>query len=226
MSSSKAFVLSVMLRDALVDMKGLSPEAKGVFTQFWYMHELHREPLPPREEKIPVSEWDEWFRDKLDMKNVRTWRRIRDELLARAKIRQADDGRLYIARTMRAVERKRGGDLAKWGGSSDDDDAQGGLGLAGAHWAQSAAVRAEHAGAEPVVDEPVDTPVGDAGELSQSGELRANFGQSSPDHRPNWRPNPLIWNGSEPALSYSNSKSSHELLLSPSLIAARARGDP
>lgn len=221
MSSNKAFVLPVMLRDALVDMKGLSPEAKGVFTQFWYVHELHREPLPPREEKIPASEWDEWFRDKLDMKNVRTWRRIRDELLKRAKIRQADDGRLYIARTMRAVERKRGGDAAKWGGSAEDD-AQGGLDLCGAHWAQTAEGRAAQAAAD--VDSPVDTPVGEAGELAQSGDVRAKFGRSSVEHRPNWLPNPLIWNGSRPPLSYSESES-HDVA-AVLMVAARARGDP
>lgn len=220
MSSNKAFVLPVMLRDALVDMKGLSPEAKGVFTQFWYVHELHREPLPPREERIPASEWDEWFRDKLDMKNVRTWRRIRDELLKRAKIRRADDGRLYIARTMRAVERKRGGDATRWGGS--EDDAQGGLDLAGAHWAQTAEGRAVHAAA--AVDGAVDTPVDAVGELAQSGDVRAKFGQSSVEHRPNWRFNPLIWNESPAPLSYSESKS-HEVV-AVLVVAARARGDP
>jgi hypothetical protein len=71
-SSSKAFVIPVMARDALHDMKGLSLEAKGALFSFWMLHEMHREPLPPREEKRPRDEWDEWFRDKLDLKNVRT----------------------------------------------------------------------------------------------------------------------------------------------------------
>jgi hypothetical protein len=33
-----------------------------------------------------------------DMKNVRTWRRARDELLKKARIRVPHDGRLYIGR--------------------------------------------------------------------------------------------------------------------------------
>lgn len=208
MSSSKAFVLSVLLRDALHDMKGLSPEACGVFTKFWFLHEMHREPLPPREEKVPVSEWDEWFRDKLDMKNVRTWRRIRDELLAKAKVRRTDDGRLYIGRTMRAVVQKRGEDPARWGGESD----QSSLDLQGVHAAQ-------------LPQERVEKPVDGAGEETGSGDVRANIGQSLGDVRPILLPKSLIFHGSRPALSYSNSQSFSDV--AAALMASpRARGDP
>lgn len=211
MSSSKAFVVPVKLRDALVDMKGLSPEAKGIFVAFWFTHEMYREPLPPREFKGGPSEWDEWFRDKLDMKNVRTWRRIRDELLAHSKIRRADDGRLFIGRTMRAVEEKRGGDPARWGGESD----QGSLELQGVHAAQRSKV----------AQAPVGNPVESGGESEQSTEVRAMIGQSSVDHCPICLPKPLILRGRRALYSYSQSQS-HETVVAVPFVAPRARGDP
>lgn|GEM_PF-6446397 len=217
MTSTKAFVLPVKLRDALVDMKGLSPEARGVFVTFWFLHEMYREPLPPREEKKPAAEWDEWFRAQLDLKSVRVWRRVRDELLAAAKIRRADDGRLYIGRTMRAVEQKRGGDPARWGGESD----QGRLPLEGVHAAQAKPPKDLHA-----PQAPVDKPVDVAGELRQSGEVQPKIAEVSPKFGPNGLSNPLIYNGTGPALSYSKSKSLHEVVAAIPFGAARARGDP
>jgi len=208
LSSSKAFVLPVKLRDALLDIKGLSPEAKGGYTQFWYVHEMYRQPLPPREEKLPPSEWDEWFRDQLDLKNVRTWRRIRDELLAKARIRRDDDGRLYIGRTMRAVAEKRGEDQGKWGGETVEPR----LDLQGVHPAQ-------------IRDKPVGQPVEGAGQLPTSGEVRAMIGQTSPDVRPILVFKPLIRLEREPSLSNSKSKS-HEFVAAVPFAAPRARGDP
>lgn len=209
MSSSKAFVLPVKLRDALVDLKGLSLEARGAFTTFWYLHEMARQPLPPREEKIPPAEWDEWFRDQLDMKNIRTWRRVRDELLAKARIRQADDGRLYIGRTMRAVAEKRGEDPSVYGG----DTPQRSLDLQGAHHAQRRG------------DKPVDAPV----QFPASPEVQPIIGQTSPDVRPIFVFNPLKFLKTGPALSYSKSKS-HEVVAVIGAVAARGRtttrGDP
>ncbi len=217
MSSLKAFVLAVKLRDALLDLKGLSPEAKGIFQTFWYTHEMYREPLPPREFKGGRGEWDEWFRDKMDLKNVRTWRRIRDELLAHSKIRQADDGRLYIGRTMRAIEEKRGGDPALWGADSD----QGSFDLQGVHAAQRRAVEGEK-----VAQAAVDQPVESGGENPGSGEVRAMIGQSSVDHRPMLDFNPLIFHETRALYSYSKSKSLHEVVVAVPFVAARARDGP
>ncbi len=212
MSSSKAFVVPVLARDTLLDTSDLTLEGAGALFRFWMLHEMHREPLPPREEKKPVAEWDEWFRDKLFLKNVRTWRRVRDELLEKAKIRRADDGRLYIGRTMRAVEKKRGGDPARWGGESD----QASLDLQGVHAAQLP---------RESVDIPVDDAVDAAGEVAGSGDVRPNIGQTSGDVRPIRLPKPLIYRRIVPPLSYSKSQSSHEL--AAALMASpRARGDP
>jgi hypothetical protein len=171
------------------------------------LHALHGEPLPPREEKIDRDEWDAWFRDKLDMKNVRTWIRARDELLALSKIRVADDGRLYIGRTMRDAEKRRGGDPARW--------------TARATGRATSTCRACIAHRLPV-DKPVEAP----GELRQSGEVRSKFERTSPDVPPKPAAQVLIFHESRPALSYSKSKSLHELLLSSVGDCARARGDP
>lgn len=214
MSSTKQFVVPVKPRDTLLDTSDLSLEAAGALFRFWMLHEMHREPLPPREEKLPKDAWDEWFRDKLFLKNVRTWRRVRDELLEKAKIRRADDGRLYIGRTMRAVEEKRGGDPSRWGGESD----QLGLKLEGVHAAQL--------GPQAAVEKPVPKPVDQPGELCQSGDVRPKIERTSGDDCPNWRPNPLIYNGTRPALSYSKSQSPHEVVVVIPFGAARARGDP
>lgn len=214
LSSSKQFVVPVKPRDTLLDTSDLSLEAAGALFRFWMLHEMHREPLPPREEKLPKDAWDEWFRDKLFLKNVRTWRRVRDELLEKAKIRRADDGRLYIGRTMRAVEEKRGGDPARWGGESD----QGSLRLEGVHAAQVKVPLGPQAPVEKAVDVP--------GELRQSGDVRPKIERTSGDVWPNWRANPLICNGTRPALSYSKSQSPHEVVVVIPFDAARARGDP
>ncbi len=215
MTSSKTFVIGVKPRDVLVDIKGLPDYATNAYLRFWMLHALHGEPLPPREEKKPREEWDAWFRDKLDMKNVRTWIKARDELLRLSKIRMTDDGRLYIGRTMRDAEKRRGGDASKWGGPADP---QGNLELVGVHWAQTAAGRAVHG--------PVDSPVDAPGEPDTSPEVRPNFGRTSGDVRPILLPKPLIFHERRPAYSCSWSKSDHESVAAIPFGSARARAGP
>lgn len=220
MTSTKTFVIGVKPRDVLVDIKGLPDYATNAYIRFWMLHALHGEPLPPREEKKPREEWDAWFRDKLDMKNVRTWIKARDELLRLAKIRMTDDGRLYIGRTMRDAEKRRGGDVSKWSG---EPDPQGALELGGAHWAQSAEGRARHA---PPVHEPVEQAVDDAGERATSAEVPPNFARTSADVRPIWLSKPLIFHERRASYSYSWSRSDHEVVAAVPFAAARARDGP
>ncbi len=206
MSSKKNFAITVNPRDVMVDMKGVSEKATKAYLHFWMLHSLHGEPLPPREEKLPRDEWDSWFRDKLDMKNVRTWFRARDELLSLGKIRQADDGRLYIGRTMRDAEKRRGGDPSKWTGG---DDPQGKLCLEGVHCAQL----------------PRDKRVDEPGEIAESVEVTSKIERTSRDVPPKFPFKSLILFDWRPALSYSNSYS-HEVVAVIPFAAARARGDP
>lgn len=216
MSSTKTFNINVKPRDVLVELKGVKPGPANAYIRFWMLHALHGEPLPPREEKIDRDEWDEWFRDKLDFKNVRSWIGARDELLRLAKIRQADDGRLYIGRTMRAVEEKRGGDPSKWGGDSD----QGRLCLEGVHAAQRRGV------AQPPEDKVVDKPVESAGEDRQSVDVCPNIGRSSAEVRPIRLLKPLIFNGSRGRSSLQVPSLFMSVVAAVPFGAPRARGDP
>ena len=221
MTSSKTFAVVVKPRDVLVDIKGLPDYATNAYLRFWMLHALHGEPLPPREEKKPRDEWDAWFRDKLDMKNVRTWIKARDELLRLSKIRMTDDGRLYIGRTMRDAEKRRGGDPSKWSG---DDDPQSAFDLGGVHWAQTAEGRAAHGPTERPVYSPVDIPVDVPGKLAGSPEVPPNIGRTSPDVRQIWRPKSLILNERRPLLSCSWSYSDdHESVAAVPFGSARAR---
>ncbi len=222
MSRRKNFNINVKPRDVLVDIKGLSAGAVLAFLRFWMHHHLHGEPLPPAEEK--VADVDEYFRELLDMKNVRTWRKARDELLAKARLRQMPDGRFYIGRTMRDAgypvpdddKDKGGGDSGSQGGGNSGG--QGSLPL----------MR--------VVGGAVGKPVDGAGKAAasdevrpniatSSGEVPSNIERSSPDvaHQPvditrNWV-RPFI-------VSSTSTPFDHEVVVAVPFGAARARGDP
>lgn len=203
----KNFAIDVKPRDALLDVRGLSPEATGIFFKFWMLHHLHGEPLPPREEQRPPSEWDEWFRDELDLKNVRSWRRIRDELLTKARLRQAPDGRLYMGRTRRELMAKQ-----RWNGPAEDDEND---------------QRAGMSDPQETVEKPVEVAGMEPEQPDTSADVRANIDRSSPDHRPNRPCKPLITHGIGGVLSYSDSNSNHDqVAAAESGHRARARGDP
>jgi len=162
MSRGKNFNINVKPRDVLVDVKGLSADAGFAYLKFWMHHHLHGVPLPPREEQ--VEDFDEYFRDLLDMKNVRTWRKARDELVKKARLRVTEDGRLYIGRTMREVGKTE----------TPDDSESGG----------------DNGGGQPrlpftVVRNSGDEPVGRPGKVATSGDVPPNIEQCSGEVRPN-----------------------------------------
>lgn len=210
---SKNHTAIIKTRDALLDVKGLSAEACGVYFKFWMLHHLHGEPLPPKEEKKPRDEWDEWFRDALDMKNVRTWRRSRDELLAKARIREDADGRLYIGRTKRDLKDKK-----RWNGATDDG--QPSLDL------QPPTARPAPSNDDDDAQVAVGNPVDAVGEPAASTEVRANIDRTSPDVRPKLPAKWLIFHETRPLYSYSQSNSLHEFVVAVPFAAARARDGP
>lgn len=167
----KNFNINVKPRDLLVDMKGLSADAGFAFVKFWMHHHLHGEPLPPREEKL--DDVDEYFRDLLDMKNVKTWRRARDELVAKARIRMTDDGRYYIGRTMREL-----GDDGEEPSEGGEEPSSGAAGAGGGESGAGQTVLPLRRVAAPV-GKSVDDPVDDAGQPAASPEVRVKFGRSS-----------------------------------------------
>lgn len=178
--SGKNFNANVKCRDALLDMKGLSPDAGFAYFKFWMHHHLHGVPLPPREEQ--VDDADEYFRDLLDMKNVRTWRKARDELVAKARIRVTEDGRFYMRRTMREVGREDG----PWDLEDDDEGSESGGG--GEQGGGVGGAPASGQGRLPlmrVVSKSVDQPVDGSGEVATSADVCPNIGGSSGDVCPN-----------------------------------------
>ena len=215
--SGKNFNINVKPRDLLVDVKGLSADAGFAYLKFWMHHHLHGEPLPPREER--VEDADEYFRDLLDMKNVKTWRRARDELVAKARIRVTDDGRYYIGRTMREV----GGEEPDGGAGSDEGDPAGGQGALPLR----------------LVGKPVDRPVDDAGTKmgrpDTSGEVRVKFERTSGEVCPKFgrssgevafQPFDIKRNWCRSFMfSSSPSHFDHEVAAAL-MVAPRARGDP
>lgn len=240
--SGKNFNINVKPRDLLVDVKGLSADAGFAYLKFWMHHHLHGEPLPPREERI--DDVDEYFRDLLDMKNVKTWRRARDELVAKARIRVTDDGRYFIGRTMRELgdddeEPSDGGAGSGSGGAAGEGSrGQTVLPLPRRVAAPVEAVEAGEVGATaPVVavDKPVHGAVDEAGQADGSGEVRAKFGRTSGEVCPKFGRSsgevaiqPIDskrkW---VPPFMFSSTPSHFNHEVAAALMApARARGDP
>lgn len=232
--SGKNFNANVKCRDALLDMKGLSPDAGFAYFKFWMHHHLHGVPLPPREEQ--VDDVDEYFRDLLDMKNVRTWRKARDELVAKARIRVTEDGRFYMRRTMREVGREDG----PW--DLEDEDAEGGPGSesgGGSAGGGAGVVGGGRQSSLPlmrVVGKSVDQPVDGAGQAATSGDVSPNIGRCSGDVCPNigrssadvaCQPLDITRNRGRPFIVSSlPSPLDHEVVVAESRFPARARGDP
>lgn len=217
----KNFNINVKPRDVLVDIKGLSAGAVLAFLRFWMHHHLHGEPLPPAEER--VENVDEYFRELLDMKNVRTWRIARDELLAKARIRQTPDGRFYIGRTMREVG----------GVAPDDDEDEGGSdsGTQGGGNGRQGSLPLMR-----VVGGSVGKPVDGVGKVATSEEVRPNIATSSGEVPSNIdgsspdvaiQPVDIQRNWVRPFIvSSSSTPFDHEVVVAVPFGTARARGDP
>ncbi|WP_425065603.1 hypothetical protein [Reyranella sp.] len=179
--SGKNFNANVKCRDLLIDLQGLSDGAAAAFMKFWMHHHLHGVPLPPREEQ--VDDVDEYFRDLLGMKNVRTWRKARDELVGKARLRVTDEGRFYMRRTMREVGREAG----PWDLEDDDNGSESG----GGGGQQGGTVGGASAGGQGrlplmrVVSKSVDQPVDEAGQAATLGDVCPNIDGSSADVCPN-----------------------------------------
>lgn len=177
--AGKNFNANVKCRDLLIDLQGLSDGAAAAFMKFWMHHHLHGVPLPPREEQ--VDDVDEYFRDLLGMKNVRTWRKARDELVGKARLRVTDEGRFYMRRTMREVGREDG----PWDVEDDDEGSESG---GGSHGGGIGGAPAGGQGRLPlmrVVGKSVDQPVDGSGEVATSGDVCPNIEGSSGDVCPN-----------------------------------------
>lgn len=207
MSRRKSFVYDMYPQDFNDGVKGLDDRLVGVYIKLINLMRIEGGPLPPRKLRLHRSEFDEWIRDKLGHKNIRTWLRAKRELLADPdKLVELPDGRIVNPRTERDVQAKR---------------PKGGEGDGGA-------------GEQNVLpfDRPtavVDNPVGDAGEepgeAAISVDDRANIDRSSADVRSIRASKPLKSHHSRCAFPYPYIRIPHEVVAAAG-TRFRARDGP
>lgn len=211
MSRRKSFVYDFYPQDFNDGVKGFSPATIGIYVMLINLMRVEGGPLPPRRLKKPRAEFDEWIRDKLNLKNRKTWLKAKTELLADPdKLVELPDGRVANPRTERDLAGKRGG---------EGESGEGGGGR------QNVLPFDRTASAE-AVDDAVDEPVHGPGEAAASPEVIDKFRGTSANVLPIGRRKSLIF----PAIGCASPSpcipiSLHELQL-PSPVAPRARGDP
>lgn len=164
MSRRKSFVYDMYPQDFNDGVKGLHPSVVGIYIMLINLMRVERGPLPPRKLRLPRAGFDEWIRDKLGLKNVKTWLNAKRVLLADPdKLVELPDGRVANPRTERECAPK----------SRQSGGGQGSLPL------------------RPVSND-VDEPGTDGEEATASPELPQNFQGSSEEVLPIGRAKPLI----------------------------------
>lgn len=102
MSRRKSFVYDMYPQDFNDGVKGLHPSVVGIYIMLINLMRVEGGPLPPRKLKKPRAEFDEWIRDKLGLKNVKTWLNAKRVLLGDPdKLVELPDGRVANPRTER-----------------------------------------------------------------------------------------------------------------------------
>lgn len=219
MSRRKSFVYDMYPQDFNDGVKGFSDATIGIYIRLINLMRVEGGPLPPRRLTLSCDEFDEWIRDKLNMKNVRTWRKAKAELLADPdKLVLLPDGRVANPRTERDVAAQRPSGRAKEPADDDDDDDDSGEGGAGGQGGLRLVGGS--------VGNPVDSPVNAPGKAAQSTEVPAKIGGSSAKHRAMRAYKPLKSNDFRCVSPYPCIPVSLMMLQLPSLVAPRARGDP
>jgi len=173
MSRRRSFVYDMFPQDFMSGVVGMPDEVVGVYIKLINLMHMYEGPLPPKSARQAPSEFDEWVRDKLGHKNIRTWRRAKRLLLADAdKLVEMPDGRIINPRVARDLakrasngqrppeEEQGGGGGGSGGGSGGAGGGQGKLPL-----------------------RVVDNPVEPEGQAAASGDDRANIGRCSGDVR-------------------------------------------
>lgn len=159
MSRRRSFVFDLFPQDFLNGVVGMPDEVVGVYMKLICLMHAYEGPLPPRSARLAKSEFDEWLRDKLGHKNIRTWLKAKRLLLADPdKLVEMSDGRIINPRVAR--------DLAKRGQRPPDEE-QGGGG----------------SGQGKLPLRVVDKPVEPEGQAATSGDDRPIIGRCSGDDR-------------------------------------------
>jgi hypothetical protein len=111
-SRRKSFVYDMYPQDFNDGVKGLHPSVVGIYIMLINLMRVEGGPLPPRKLKKRRDEFDEWIRDKLGLKNVKTWLNAKRVLLGDPdKLVELPDGRVANPRTERdrAPKSQQGG---------------------------------------------------------------------------------------------------------------------
>ncbi len=210
MSRRKSFVYDMYPQDFNDGVKGLPDEVVGQYVKLINLMRIEGGPLPPRKLRLPRSGFDEWIRDKLGHKNIRTWLRAKRILLGDPdKLVELPDGRIANPRTER--------DLAERRARRRDDDDQGNDGNGGGAQG-NLPLR--------VVRNDVDESVEQGGEVAASGDDRANFDRSSGEVRSIGCAKPLILAAIGCASPSPCIHIPHDVAAVWTRFRARARGDP
>lgn len=208
MSRRRSFVFDFFPQDFLGGVVGLPDDVVGVYVKLIALMHVYEGPLPPRTTRMARSEVDDWVRDKLGHKNIRTWLKAKRVLLADPdKLVELPDGRIINPRVARDLEARRPRGDQGQGGGEKGGSGQGSLPFR-------------------VVDNAVDNPVEPPGQAATSGDDRSIIGQSSADVRPIRARKPLILPESRYLYPYPVSRIPHEVVVAGTRFRARARGDP
>lgn len=204
MSRRKSFVYDMYPQDFNDGVKGLAPATIGIYAMLINLMRVEGGPLPPRRLDKRRDEFDEWIRDKLNLKNVKTWLKAKAELLKDPdKLVELPDGRVANPRTERDLEKRRGG--GSGGGTEGGDGGQGTLRL---------------------VSRSVDEPVEAVGELAASPDDLQNIGGSSAEVLTIRAANPLILADFRCVSSYPYIRIPLWVAAAESRCRARARDGP
>lgn len=223
MSRRKSFVYDMYPQDFNDGVKGFSLATIGIYVMLINLMRVEQGPLPPRHIRKPRDEMDEWIRDKLGLKNVKTWLKAKAELLADPdKLVELPDGRVANPRTERDLAGKKKG---------DDESGRGGGGERGGGqnvlpFERAAADDAAGDAGGDAVDGPVDDAVDGPGEAAASTEVPRNFCKTSAEVPSIGRRKSLILRtigcvSPNPCIPVSLHEVAAALMVAP-----RARGDP
>ncbi|HZQ01402.1 MAG TPA: hypothetical protein VFB13_17790 [Reyranella sp.] len=213
MSRRKSFVYDMYPQDFNDGVKGLPDEVVGVYVKLINLMRIEGGPLPPRKLRLARAEFDEWIRDKLGHKNIRTWLRAKRVLLGDPdKLVELPDGRIANPRTERDLAKRR---------HDDDDSSAGGNGQTVLPFRAPSAAAVHEA-----VDDVGDERGTDGEQVAASGDDRSNFGRSSGEVRPIRAAKSLKSPGFRCASPYPCIRIPHESVAAVMTVAARARGDP
>lgn len=222
MSRRRSFVFDMYPQDFMSGVVGLDDATVGVYIKLINLMHMYEGPLPPRSARLHRDEFDEWLRDKLGHKNIRTWLRAKRVLLGDPdKLLELPDGRIVNPRVQRDLAKRMQRPPSEGGGGEGEQGGGNGGGQGGG---------GQRSLPFQVVDGGVDKPVGKDGETpgqaAVRGNDRPNIEQSSADVRSIRAANPLKSPGSRCVYPYPYTLIPLQVAVVGTRFRARARGDP